>query len=155
MNALNARLLYLLVLQSFRGTFDALRVKNTELEYNDDGVILSERWYLNNLLHNESGPSVRLYYNNGTPKLEEWHIKGQKHRDKDPSQSYYNEDGTISMNVWHQFGSRHREDGPAVLYFGEDGEVIVSEYYLEGRRILSLDDMKARVKKLRRIKKGS
>lgn len=87
-----------------------------EQEWYDDGQIAVERYRLNDILHNENGPAVRIWY-----KI--WYSG-----DASPGHHLYYEGYRVK-------GVRHRLDGPAERTWDADGKLTSEMYWIEGAQL--------------------
>jgi antitoxin component YwqK of YwqJK toxin-antitoxin module len=131
----------------------------TVVEYNEDGSLRSESYYINGQLHrdeapaiieyfnqsifsegyyvngeahNEDGPAIIRYYNNGCIRYESYYINGKLNREDGPAQIRYNEDGSIQKEKYYFNGKLHKEDSPAIIYYNKTGSIGSELYYING-----------------------
>lgn len=102
-----------------------VREENLTKRVYKDGKL---EFYMNNLLHNQSGPAVIC----GNHK--EWWFHGMRHREDKPAIEY--EDGS---KEWWFHGMRHREKNkPAVIRyhysFQMQGSIIEEEYWVYDKK---------------------
>ena len=68
------------------------------------------------VLHNDSGPAVRLTLRNGVVSEEMYYRNGQLHRAHLPAVIVRRpDDGTVCDEKYYYNGQIHREDGPALI----------------------------------------
>ena len=70
------------------------------VEYSQNGQIIGETWWLNNLRHREDGPAVIQYHKNGQIYYESWRLNDQQYRENGPSFISYYENGQIERESW-------------------------------------------------------
>ena len=68
-------------------------------------------------------------------------MNGQYHREDGPARISYCKDGSVYHEEWCMNGQYHREDGPADMWYGADLYSPASTYYLNGKKMLSIDDL--------------
>ena len=103
-------------------------------KYNKDGIV-KEIKYLNGKkeLHNNNGPALVMYYENGNIKSKYWYQNGKLHRECEgadlPVSVGYYENGNISCEEWYQNDEVHRDGNlPAIIKYNIDGKVINNLY---------------------------
>ncbi len=88
--------------------------------------------------HRENDQPARIQYDeNGEIEYEFWYLNGQVNRENDqPAQIGYDENGEIESEAWYLNGQQHREnDQPALIDYDENGEIEYQAWYLNGQLI--------------------
>jgi hypothetical protein len=71
------------------------------------------------------------HYPNGVPRILACHDENnQLHNDRGPAIQHWREDGTRKSKEWAIHGKNHREDGPAYILY--NGGLTSSRYFLNG-----------------------
>ena len=124
-------------------------VITTYSEYVDNGYsgyVVTKLEHLNSerQLHNEDGPAIIEYYENGKISSEKWYRNGKMHRDGDlPASVGYFTNGNISSEKWYQNDKLHRSseggDLPALVEYYEDGTVKSAHWRQNGKQYRDCD----------------
>ena len=131
------------------------------IEYNDDGSISYEEWYLNGKKHREDAPAEIWYNDDGSVYRESWYLNGNEipkevilnklnyhksekqevylkdgnlHKEDGPAYIECNDNGTVWREYWYFNGKLHREGRPAVIEYNDDGSISYEEWYLNGQQ---------------------
>lgn len=87
----------------------------------------------NSKLHREDGPAIINYNSNGNILDEIYFINGLEHRSDGPAViQYYTADehkNKIKREVYYKNGLCHREDGPAEICYNISGKILISKYF--------------------------
>jgi len=80
--------------------------------YTTDGIIETDDYEdkTKYVLHREDGPASIDYNEDGSIQYEGWYINGVKHREDGPAVIHYNDDGSIQYEGRYWCGMRHRHD---------------------------------------------
>lgn len=70
-----------------------------------DGLIYSEKFYINGLCHREDGPSHIIYYKDGSARAEEYSIEGMYHRLYGPAITWYHHNGSVQLEQFFRNGT--------------------------------------------------
>jgi hypothetical protein len=104
----------------------------------ENGYKLVEKCYdnylnLDNILHNEDGPSI-IRYNRLNNNIESvfYYKNGKQHRENKYAVKHYHENGIVRHIRYMINGKAHRENGPAKFYFDKDGSLLCKEYWING-----------------------
>lgn len=99
---------------------------------------VKEAWYLNNVLHNSSGPALLEYNDQGVEVIEGWFFNGLLHNDTGPAwiqrkstprkHGQYKIPHVINSKEWYLNGKLHNGLGPAIvsddlIVYAIDGEL--------------------------------
>lgn len=104
--------------------------------YNDEGMVVSQKWYSMAKLHRTGGPASIDYDDNGAVLAEEWYDNHRRHRLGGPAcVEYEAKSGKLLSMKWCMLGRLHREDGPAIERWSlGTHEKIVELWYQNGVR---------------------
>ena len=97
------------------------------------GHLEYEYFIVNNLLHNDNGPAIISYFENGQIRSKSYHINGKICDGL--SQIYYYENGQIKTKVYMLNENFHNNDGPAIINYYENGELQSEYYFINGKKI--------------------
>ena len=86
--------------------------------YTTVGIIETDYYTDKNkyLLHREDGPAIINYNGDGSIAYEYWYINGVQHREDGPASIRYYEDGSIHYEAWRWCGMLHRHDYTLPVY---------------------------------------
>jgi antitoxin component YwqK of YwqJK toxin-antitoxin module len=110
------------------------------------GVVISEAWYINGIIHRDGRlPGSSKWNNDGTLVSETWYINGEL----DYGSTYYL-NGIIKSEMWYNVGQLdqedgelHRDDGPAIIRLNTAGTIIFEQWVRDG--LIHRDDGPARI----------
>ena len=74
------------------------------------------------------------YYEDGSIR-----IRMTEQPDECAMKTSYYKNGSVNHKEWCMNGQYHREDGPADMWYGADIYSPASTYYLNGKKMLSID----------------
>lgn len=130
-----------------------------KIEY-DDGVVVSESWYINGYPHREDAPAhmrwkrgklvnqqwcirgklhridgpVEEWWDDDIKSAEAWGVNGVEHRVGDPSSWSKWSENQYKYIHWKENGKFHRADGPARQTWKENGTLKRSQWYWRGKQ---------------------
>ena len=109
---------------------------NPPSEIDNDGYSIELIWKNENgEHHNENGPAVIQYDQNGNVSYKEWYVNGEHHNKNGPARIAYYENGNVKYKSWYINGQCHNENGPAYIEYDQSGNIIKQEYWENGIRI--------------------
>ena len=104
-------------------------------EIYNNGYSIELRWKnKNNELHNENGPAIVKYYQNGNLLNKQWLINDKFHNENGPAVIGYHENGNVKYKSWYVNDKLHN-DSPAIVWYNENGNVSYQEYWKNGKQI--------------------
>jgi antitoxin component YwqK of YwqJK toxin-antitoxin module len=105
--------------------------KPASVEYDEDGRVIKESWFIDGDLSRQDNPAIIEYYPSGIPKTKNWFFNNMYFRQGDlPTAENYYESGNKSSETWiNSEGEYHRLEGPAFREFSEEGNVIREIFY--------------------------
>jgi len=72
-----------------------------EQEVNESGQLISELYYLGEILHNEHGPALRWWNKSGVLVYESYWLNDKRHNEYGPAYRRWNESGVlVSEEYW-------------------------------------------------------
>ena len=71
------------------------------INYNRNGVIEREYYYLNDKLHREDGPASIFYYQDGKVRRKIYWVNNKRHRKNGPTIISYNKNGSIKEELYY------------------------------------------------------
>lgn len=101
----------------------------------NNGLMLSETWYVEGSLHRTDGPANRRWNNDGVLLNEIWYAHGNLHRTGGPANQRWNGDGVLLNEIWYTNGVLHRTDGPATQRWDHDGVLLNEIWFLDGKAV--------------------
>ena len=121
---------------------------NTTQCHREDGPAIEfnngdRHWYSHGKLHREDGPAIERI--NGTKM---WYKNGLLHREKDPANIQRDDSGKLITEEWYIEGVLHNEHGVAKRFYHSSGAIDV-EYYSNGKKCNSLEEVEKYIKQLR------
>ena len=98
---------------------------------------INSREYRNNntQLHNEQGPALEYWYENGQLRDQEYYINGQRHNERGPAYQRWHDNGQLWKQEYCINGQLHNEQGPAYQLWHKDGQLWFQEYWIEGNKL--------------------
>ena len=105
------------------------------VEYYEDGTLSSEYWYINGKKHNDNGPAEIWYSSDGSVQKKVWYINGYEQRENHPTCIWYFSSGIVRAEYWRYHGNVHRIDGPAEITYNEKGQITYISYSIDGVQI--------------------
>lgn len=105
------------------------------VEYYEDGTLSSEYWYINGKKHNNNGPAEIWYSSDGSVQKKAWYINGYEQRENHPTCIWYFSSGIVRAEYWRYHGNMHRIDGPAEITYNEKGQITYISYSIDGVQI--------------------
>jgi len=97
--------------------------------YTEDGKIRYAEYFCVDKLHNENGPAMIGWYEDGQKKYEFYYSNGIRYKG-----IFYNSSGSKSSEVYYdKDGNHHREDGPALIYWDYYDKVWKESFYKHGK----------------------
>jgi len=102
----------------------------------ENGKLKSEEFFNSEgKRHNESGPAIRLWNENGQLWREEYWLNGELHNAAGPAYREWHENGQLAAESYWLNGEFHNSAGPAYRYWHENGVLEREEYWLDGREL--------------------
>jgi len=100
--------------------------------YHENGITRQELWYHDNYLDRDEkdGPSFMSYYETGIRSQIEYHKRGLFHRSNGPAAILYYENGNVKREAFYENNYLHNENGPAIITYDDTGKVTSESYYL-------------------------
>ena len=89
----------------------------------------------NGKLHNENGPAVIGYNENGNISYKLWYINGKLHNDNGPARIAYYKNGNVKYKEWYVNDKCHNDNGPAYIRYYKNGNITEQQYWKNGIRI--------------------
>ena len=109
---------------------------NPPSKINNYGYAIVLTWKNENgQLHNENGPAVIGYNENGNVSYKSWYINGKYHNENGPAVIRYYENGNVECKNWCVNGKYHNENGPAFIAYDENGNITKQQYWENGIKI--------------------
>ncbi len=71
-----------------------------EITYSKNGKLLSEKWYLNNMLNRIDAPAIKVYDQLNRVKRESWYVKDKRNNASGPSEIFYRYADKKTVKVW-------------------------------------------------------
>lgn len=94
-----------------------------------------EEHYLNDRLHDPSGPAVRQWNGTGVLVGEEYWLDAMLHNEKAPAIREWGDAGMLIYEEYWLNGMEHNEEGPAILHYNDAGELIEKVYIFGGWKL--------------------
>jgi antitoxin component YwqK of YwqJK toxin-antitoxin module len=104
--------------------------------WDENGTLLEEKYYNLNATHREGAPAWRKWHPDGRLAEERWLVQGKPHRDGDePAFQSWHNNGQPHVTIHQKDGKHHRVGAPALVTYNKAGQKIQEEYWERGLRV--------------------